>query len=112
MTEEINDFGFTAHEDKIDEPEIVQQTVVTANTASLEQKIDNLVSQVNLLITGMDAYGAGAGVDSVRALQIVEIITPLLKGLIATSDKDWIHWPNRKPILEAKLQEIERIVGV
>jgi len=97
MTEKINDFGFTAHKEQNDGPEIH-----VANTNALEVQL-NAMRQDILKLANSDSN------ESEKLKQMEEIITPLLNGLIDTADKDWIHWPNRRPILEAKLQEIKRI---
>lgn len=112
---EINtedDFGFLTYDEKIDEPETVIQTV---DTSSLESKIDAMAAQ-NVAIAAqlVDLMGVDMStedLESQRLQEAYDLMSPLLLGLIETSDKDWIHWPNRKIILETKLDELKRITG-
>ncbi len=50
------------------------------------------------------------GQSNDKALEIYNLILPLLKNLAKDSDKnDYIHWPNRKKVIDefmAKLQNI------
>lgn len=41
-----------------------------------------------------------------RLAQVEKIILPFLAKLIQTSDKPYIHWPNRKEVIEANMQKI------
>lgn len=41
-----------------------------------------------------------------RLKQVEKIIVPFLMNLLKTSDQAYIHWPNRKPVLEEQLQKI------
>ena len=44
-----------------------------------------------------------------RLEQVEKIIIPFLLKLVKTSDKEYIYWPNRKPIIE---KQIEKILGL
>lgn len=75
-----NDFGFTA----VDESEVV----------------DPIVSEVK---TSTDT-------ELKQKLQAVEkLILPLLVNLMKNPEKEYIHWPNRVPLIE---KQIERIVAI
>ena len=37
------------------------------------------------------------------------LVVPMLKGLMANADKEYIYWPNRTPILE---KQIEKVYGI
>ena len=41
-----------------------------------------------------------------RLSKLERIIIPFLQKLHATADKEYIHWPNRKPIIEDQIQKI------
>jgi len=41
-----------------------------------------------------------------RLAEVEKLIMPFLSNLLKTSDKPYIDWPNRKPILEAQIQKI------
>lgn len=84
MNDEIFDFGFTI----VDESELdaVQQATAQVQTVSTtvestQQKLDRL-------------YNA---------------IQPLLNNLKKNPEKDYIKWPNRKPIIEAQIERILEI---
>lgn len=75
-----NDFGFTAvHETDLTEP-IITEVKSTANDAT-KQKLSDLE----------------------------KLILPLLVNLMKNPDKDYIHWPNRVPLIE---KQIERILAI
>jgi len=44
-----------------------------------------------------------------RLNQLEKMIIPFLLKLVKTSDKEYIYWPNRKPIIE---KQIEKILGL
>ena len=37
------------------------------------------------------------------------LVVPLLKGLMANADKEYIYWPNRTPILEKQIEKVYSI---
>jgi hypothetical protein len=44
-----------------------------------------------------------------RLTQIEKIIIPFLQKLMETGDKEYIHWPNRKPIIEKQIERILKL---
>jgi len=75
-----NDFGFTAvHETDLTEP-IISEVKTTANDATKQKLLD-----------------------------LEKLILPLLVNLMKNPDKDYIHWPNRVPLIE---KQIERIISI
>jgi hypothetical protein len=75
-----NDFGFTAvHETDLTEP-IISEVKTTANDATKQKLLD-----------------------------LEKLILPLLVNLMKNPDKDYIHWPNRVPLIE---KQIERIIAI
>jgi hypothetical protein len=75
-----NDFGFTAvDESEVTEP-IVNQVTSSAQTTA-QQK-----------------------------LQAVEkLVMPLLVNLMKNPEKEYIHWPNRVPLIEKQIEKILEI---
>lgn len=72
-----NDFGFTAvHENDVVDPLITE--VKTSADADTKQKLAN----------------------------IEKLILPLLVNLMKNPDKDYIHWPNRVPLIEKQIDKI------
>ena len=75
-----NDFGFTAvHENDVVDPLITE--VKTTADADTKQKLST----------------------------VEKLILPLLVNLMKNPDKDYIHWPNRVPLIE---KQIERILAI
>ena len=44
-----------------------------------------------------------------RLLEVEKLIIPFLKKLHSTGDKEYIHWPNRKPLIEAQIEKIVKL---
>jgi hypothetical protein len=44
-----------------------------------------------------------------RLEQVEKLIIPFLQKLYATSDKEYIYWPNRKPVIESQLNKILKL---
>jgi hypothetical protein len=58
-----------------------------------------------------DPTAVQAEVDTAQSklLQLEALILPLLKNLLKNPDKQYIHWPNRAPIIQ---KQIDRIVAI
>ena len=39
------------------------------------------------------------------------LVVPMLKGLMANADKEYIYWPNRTPILEKQIEKVYSITS-
>lgn len=50
-------------------------------------------------------------VDSVkkRLSEVEKLIVPFLMKLLKTADKEYIYWPNRKPVIEAQIEKIIKL---
>ena len=44
-----------------------------------------------------------------RLDELEKIIIPFLQKLYATADKEYIYWPNRKPIIEAQIEKVLKL---
>ena len=44
-----------------------------------------------------------------RLTEVEKIIIPFLTKLHSTGDKEYIYWPNRKPIIEAQIEKILKL---
>ena len=72
-----NDFGFTAvHETDLTEPILTE--VKTSADTEVKQKLQTLE----------------------------KLIMPLLVNLMKNPEKDYIHWPNRVPLIEKQIEKI------
>lgn len=44
-----------------------------------------------------------------RLAEVEKLIVPFLTKLHSTGDKEYIYWPNRKPIIEKQIQKILKL---
>ena len=118
---DLFDFGFTAVES---EESIVEKPVV--NTAPMVDGLSAVENKVSIILNKIDyleeIIKASAGsnstfdIDSYKLLvekdvndklkKLEGLIMPLLANLLKNPDKDFIKWPNRKPIIEAQISKI------
>lgn len=122
------DFGFTA----VDDPdETVQQPVQpvvqqTVDTSPILDRIQNLevnvgeilnilerLEQVGTPNLDTDEYKTLIEKDVKEKLKTLEgLIMPLLVNLMKNPDKDYIHWPNRAPLIQKQIDKILAITRV
>ena len=117
---ELFDFGFTAVES---EESIVEKSVV--NTAPMVDGLSAVEDKVSIILSKIDyleeIIKAGAGtnnfdIDAYKSLvekdvndklkKVEALIMPLLANLLKNPEKDFIKWPNRKPIIEAQISKL------
>ena len=41
-----------------------------------------------------------------RLKEVEKLVIPFFTKLLKTADKEYIYWPNRKPMIEAQIQKI------
>ena len=41
--------------------------------------------------------------------EVEKLIIPFLSQMLKTADKEYIYWPNRKPVIEAQIEKILKI---
>mgnify|MGYP003335963191 FL=1 len=44
-----------------------------------------------------------------RLQEVEKMIIPFLQKLHATGDKEYIYWPNRKPVIEKQIEKILKL---
>jgi hypothetical protein len=44
-----------------------------------------------------------------RLAEVEKMIIPFLNKLHSTGDKEYIHWPNRKPLIEKQIEKILKL---
>lgn len=44
-----------------------------------------------------------------RLEELEKMIIPFLRKLHTTGDKEYIYWPNRKPVIEAQIEKILKL---
>ena len=118
------DFGFNAVEDmpqsqiQIDTKPLAEDVEgINDNIVRMEQKIDALVTAMNGLNTKLmnldDEFDVvkSSTEHEVRSklTQVEKLIMPLLVNLLKTSDKDYIHWPNRKDKIQSQIDKLLEI---
>ena len=134
---EINDFGFTAVDQdelvsKTCETAAVNEvlakqlkevakssasSVSSAQVEGLESKIDLMSRNLSSALSELDEHKENLSLmDSKQELKyqdtIIEmkkLILPLLQNLMKNDEKEYIYWPNRKPIIQQQIDRIEKI---
>ena len=134
---EINDFGFTAVDQdelvsKTGETAAVNEEVAnqlkevakssassvsSAQVDGLESKIDLMSRNLSSALLALDDHKENLSLmDSKQELKyqdtIIEmkkLILPLLQNLMKNDEKEYIYWPNRKPIIQQQIDRIEKI---
>ena len=134
---EINDFGFTAVDQdelvsKTGETAAVNEEVAkqlkevakssassvsSAQVEGLESKIDLMSRNLSSALSELDEHKENLSLmDSKQELKyqdtIIEmkkLILPLLQNLMNNDEKEYIYWPNRKPIIQQQIDRIEKI---
>jgi hypothetical protein len=121
-----NDFGFTAVDDDDPTPVPVVQAppIDTAEISGpiLEKieeiyavakaglnKLEQLDQVLNASVKDLDddEYHAAMKAEyQERLTKLEQMIVPLLVNLMKNPEKDYIKWPNRKPIIEAQIEKI------
>lgn len=117
MSNKTYDFGFTFE----DPTEVVVQptattTQVTVDTGDLKDEIMAKLYDLESRLLGMDTqqqldqFKALVEADVASKLKEVEdLILPLLYNLMKNPEKEYIHWPNRTPIIDAQIDKITAI---
>lgn len=82
------DFGFSGVSEEEYKGQIVSATTEAASAA--EQK----------------AATETAEVYKRKLYEVEKIVMPLLVNLLKTAEKEFIHWPNRGPQLEDKIEQV------
>lgn len=118
---DIFDFGFTAveSEESIIEKPVVNTAPMVDGLSAVENKVSIILNKIDYLEEiikasagvnnnfDIDAYKALVEKDVNDKLKKVEaLIMPLFANLLKNPDKDFIKWPNRKPIIEAQIAKL------
>lgn len=118
------DFGFSAVD------EMPQSTVqvntqpiaddvegINDNITRIEQKVDAVINAINSLgarLTDLNddidiAKEATTQEVQNKLTQVEKLVMPLLVNLMKNPDKDYIHWPDRAPLIQ---QQIDKILSI
>jgi len=63
----------------------------------------------SVINTAVDKVQSTADVYKARLEQLEKMIVPFLTKLHSTGDKEYIYWPNRKPIIEKQIEKILKL---
>ena len=63
----------------------------------------------SVINTAVDKVQSTADVYKSRLEQLEKKIVPFLTKLHSTGDKEYIYWPNRKPIIEKQIEKILKL---
>ena len=117
MSDNNFDFGFTFADDDLGTPPApVQPTEQDVEFKSeLLEKISALENKLEELTTGdtttlIEQHKQLLTSEIRGKLQQVEqLILPLLYNLQKNPDKEYIHWPNRKDIIQKQIDKITQV---
>ena len=115
------DFGFSAVDEatfqanqdaaestppSIDENDLTR--VVLNALAPLEDKLDTLLTRRNVEESDDLNLAIAQAQDEIsgKVTELEKIVMPLLVNLLKTSDKEYIHWPNRAPQVQATIDKV------
>lgn len=117
MSSKMYDFGFTFEdptETVIHVPEPYSSQPI--DTGDLKDEIMGKLYDLESRLLGMDTeqqlaqFKALVEADVAAKLKEVEdLILPLLYNLMKNPEKEYIHWPNRTPIIDAQIDKITSI---
>lgn len=105
-TSDEYDFGFSFADEESVNPQTQQTT--NGELIALQVKVDSMLDAQTKLIE--DKYNKLLEDKYKAKLKEVEnLILPLLFNLKKNSDKAYIHWPNRTPIIDKQIEKITSI---
>ena len=110
MSSNEEDFGFSAVN------EIPKETVketVPVDLEGVEAKLEAILIRLDAIERNI-SQPAWANAEpnefvQARMKEVEDLVIPMLQGLAKNSDKAYIHWPNRKPLLEEKMKQIYKL---
>lgn len=115
MSNATYDFGFT-FEDPIESQPTSTTTQVTVDTGDLKDEIMAKLYDLESRLLSVDQTTLIAEHKRLVEMEVAEklkqvedMILPLLYNLMKNPEKEYIHWPNRTPIID---KQIEKIVAI
>lgn len=109
----VDEATFQANQDSaestppsIDENDLTR--VVLNALAPLEDKLDTLLTRRNVEESDDLNLAIAQAQDEIsgKVTELEKIVMPLLVNLLKTSDKEYIHWPNRAPQVQATIDKV------
>ena len=130
----VEDFGFTAVDDvtyrkqvieeeesKVEKPALAAKEDIASLETRLEKKLDsirNMEKKVDSLLKLIydnediveERKQLADSVANQKVKVMAEIVMPLLKSLYRTQNQEWVHWPNRGPIIKEQMAKVDAIL--
>lgn len=108
------DFGFSAVDEMPSiqpsfDPQPIQQDVegINDNITRIEQKIDALIRKMSDYDDEFNLVREQTEEEvKSKLVEVEKLIMPLLVNLLKTSDKDYIHWPNRREKVQSQIDKL------
>lgn len=113
MEDNTWDFGFTFEDN--------EETPVTPSSTDPEFQ-DRLLDKIAILEQKLETLTVGDTTDLIeqhkelvtsevrgKLSQVEQLILPLLYNLQKNPDKEYIHWPNRKDIIQKQIDKILQV---
>lgn len=116
MSNATYDFGFT-FEDPIETTvQTATPTQVTVDTGDLKDEIMAKLYDLEARLLDVDQTTLIAEHKRLVEMEVAEklkevedLILPLLYNLMKNPEKEYIHWPNRTPIIDKQIEKITAI---
>jgi len=133
MSNWVYDFGFTTVDDVTYRKQIIEEESNVAKPAlaakedltSLEEKLANKLDSIRHMEKKVDKLLSliydnediveerkqlADSVANQKVQAMSEIVMPLLNSLYKTQNQEWVHWPNRGPIIKKQMEKVEAIL--
>ena len=115
MSNTTYDFGFT-FEDPTEVQPTATTTQVTVDTGDLKDEIMAKLYDLESRLLNVDQSTLIAEHKRLVEMEVAEklkqvedMILPLLYNLMKNPEKEYIHWPNRTPIIDKQIEKITAI---
>ena len=135
MSNWVDDFGFTAVDEdtyrrkvieqeevaQADKPVLAAKEDLTSLEEKLEKKLDslkNMEKKVDKLLSIIydnediveERKQLADSVANQKVKAMSEIVMPLLGSLYRTQNQEYVHWPNRGPIIKQQMEKVGAIL--
>lgn len=112
------DFGFTFAEDDVGTPQQIVPTATPEDAEFKSELLDKISSLENKMVE-LTSGDTSSLIEQHKQLltsevrgklqQVEQLILPLLYNLQKNPDKEYIHWPNRKDIIQKQIDKILQV---
>ncbi len=116
MSNTTYDFGFTFEDPTEVAAPTATTTQVTVDTGDLKDEIMAKLYDLEARLLTVDQSTLIAEHKRLVEMEVAEklkqvedMILPLLYNLMKNPEKEYIHWPNRTPIIDAQIEKITAI---